>query len=112
MTFHPLQIKGPAANYGLFKLVKPFKTWLQMAFTSKKDKALKAQKSAVHQKTKLVIKSVVLISSLAGIGFCYFLLLPFYASMDHFAFFLIAFLVAATFVEIGHLVWGKEENKL
>ena len=112
MTFYPLQIKGPAANHGLFKLVKPFKTWLQIAFSSKKDKVLKAQKTAIHPKIKLVRKSVVLISSLAGIGFCYFLLLPFYASMDHFAFFLMAFLVAATFLEISHLVWGKEEKKL
>ena len=47
MTFYPIQIKGPAANHGLFKLVKPFKTWLQMAFTSKKDKALKAQKTSI-----------------------------------------------------------------
>jgi hypothetical protein len=107
MTFYPLQTKGPATIYSLFKLVKPFKTWFQTAFSSKKNKALKAPKTVVHPKNKLVRKSVVLISSFGGIGLCYFLLLPFYASMDHFAFFLMAFLVAATFLEISHLVWGK-----
>ena len=111
MTTYPLQTKGPAATYSLFKLVKPFKTWFQTAFTSKKTKALKAPKTDVYPKIKLVRKSVVLISSVGGIGFCYFLLLPFYASMDHFAFFLMAFLVAATFLEIGHLVLRKEENQ-
>jgi len=111
MIIHSLQTKGFTSFSRVFKMAQPFKTWLQTTRIARWIKPPMAKKATGNLRKKVAANSIVLISSSVGIALWYFLFLPFYNSMDNFAYFLISFLLVAIFLEVSRLIWKKLENE-